>query len=59
MESEAKRAFLQLLREEITKNLSKLISVINIVAIFPNTIISINARYKYLKEYFINNSDQV
>ena len=57
MESEAKKAFLWLLREEIIKDLSKLILTINIVAIFPNGIISINARYRRLKGYLINSLD--
>ncbi|XTI90842.1 hypothetical protein V2W45_1470742 [Cenococcum geophilum] len=41
---------LGLLEEEIIKDLSKLILAINIVAFFPNGIMSINARYRRLKE---------
>jgi hypothetical protein len=48
-----------LLREEIIKDLSKLILAINIVTIFLNSIMSVNARYKRLKEHFINSSNQV
>jgi len=47
------------LGEETIKDLSKLILVINIVALFPNSIISINARYRRLKERLIDNLDQV
>ncbi|XTI82086.1 hypothetical protein V2W45_1463679 [Cenococcum geophilum] len=53
-ESEAKEAFLWLLGEETIKDLSKLILVINIVALFPNGIMSINARYRRLKERLMN-----
>jgi hypothetical protein len=58
-ESEAKKAFLLLLKEETTKDLSKLISAINIVTIFLNGTMSVNTYYKYLKEHLIDNSDQV
>ena len=57
VESEAKEAFLWLLGEEIIKNLSKLISAINIVALFPNSIMFVNARYRRLKERLIDNLD--
>jgi hypothetical protein len=59
VESEAKEAFLWLLGEEITKDLSKLILAINIVALFLNSIISIDARYRRLKERLIDSLDQV
>ena len=57
VESEAKEAFLWLLGEEIIKYLSKLISAINIVALFPNSIMFVNARYRRLKERLIDNLD--
>ena len=47
------------MREETTKDLSELISAIDIVAIFPNGIMSINARHRRLKEHLMNSSDQV
>ena len=58
-ESEAKKAFLWLLREETIKDLSELISTIDIVAIFPNGTMSVNARHRRLKEHLINSLDQV
>ena len=57
VKSEAKEAFLWLLGEEIIKYLSKLISAINIVALFPNSIIFVNACYRRLKECLIDNLD--
>ncbi|XTI84577.1 hypothetical protein V2W45_1465627 [Cenococcum geophilum] len=45
-----KKIPLGLLREEIIKDLSELILVINIVALFLNSIISINACHRRLKE---------
>jgi len=59
VESEAKEAFLWLLREEIIKDLSELILAINIVALFLNSTISVNAYYRRLKERLMDNSDQV
>ena len=56
-ESEAKEAFLWLLGKETIKDLFELISAINIVALFLNGIISINAYYRRLKECLINSLD--
>ena len=58
-ENKARKTFLYLLREEIVKNLSNKILVINIVALLPNSKISTKARYRRLKEYLINILDQV
>ena len=58
-ESEAKKAFLWLLREETTKDLSELISAIDIVALFPNGTMSVDARHRRLKERLMDSSDQV
>ena len=58
-ESEAKEAFLWLLGEETTKDLSKLILAINIVALFLNGIIFVNARHRHLKERLMDSLDQV
>ena len=53
-ENKARKTFLYLLREEIVKNLSNKILVINIIALLPNGKISPKARYRRLKEYLIN-----
>ena len=58
-ESEARKAFLWLLREETIKDLSEQVSAIKIVALFLNGTISINARYRRLKERLMNGLDQV
>jgi hypothetical protein len=57
VESEAKEAFLWLLGEEITKDLSELILAINIVALFLNGIISVNTRHRRLKERLMDSLD--
>jgi hypothetical protein len=54
-ESEAKEAFLWLLGEEI----SKLISAIDIITLFPNSTMSVNTRYRHLKECLMDSSDQI
>jgi len=56
-ESEAKEAFLWLLGEETIKDLSELISAINIVALFPNGTMSINTCYRRLKERLMDSLD--
>ncbi|PVH90608.1 FabD/lysophospholipase-like protein [Periconia macrospinosa] len=59
IEEEARKAFLWMLREETTKDLSKQISAIEIVALFPNGTMSIDARYRRVKERLMERSDQV
>ena len=58
-ENKARKTFLYLLREEIVKNLSNKILVINIIALLPNSKIFPKARYRRLKECLINILDQV
>jgi hypothetical protein len=58
-EKEARKAFLWLLREETTHELSKQISDIQVVALLPDHKVSSKARYRRLKEYFLNRSDKV
>jgi hypothetical protein len=58
-EIEARKAFLWLLREETTKDLSEQISAIDIVALFPNGSMSVDARHRLLKERLMDGSDQV
>jgi hypothetical protein len=50
---------LWMLREETIKDLSKKISAINIVALYLNGTMSVNARYRRLKERLIDGLDQV
>lgn len=59
IEEEARKAFLWMLREETTKDLSKQISAIDIVALFPNGTMSIDARYRRVKERLMERSDQI
>jgi hypothetical protein len=58
-EKEARKAFLWLLREETTIDLFERISAIDIVALFPNDKMSVEARHRRLKECLLNTSDQV
>jgi hypothetical protein len=58
-EKEAKKAFLWLLREETTRDLSEQISDIHIVALLPVHKVSPKARYRRLKECLLNRSDEV
>jgi hypothetical protein len=58
-EKEAKKAFLWLLREETTHNLSEQISDIHVVALLPVYKVSSKARYRRLKECLLNRSDEV
>ncbi|KAH8653952.1 acyl transferase/acyl hydrolase/lysophospholipase [Tricladium varicosporioides] len=58
-EKEAKKAFLWLLREETTHDLSEQISDIHVVALLPVHKVSRNARYRRLKECLLNRSDEV
>jgi len=58
-EKEAKKAFLWLLREETTRDLSEQISDIHVVALLPDRRISPKARYRRLKERLLNESDEV
>jgi len=58
-EKEAKKAFLLLLREETTHDLSELISGIHVVTLLPLHKVSSKARYRRLKEYLLNRSDEV
>lgn len=50
IEEEARNAFLWMLREETTKDLSKQISAIDIVALFPTGTMSVDSRYRRVKE---------
>lgn len=58
-EREARKGFLQLLEEETTKDISEKFSAIDIVALFPRSQMSAEARYRRLKESILNGSDQV
>ncbi|KAF1974496.1 FabD/lysophospholipase-like protein, partial [Bimuria novae-zelandiae CBS 107.79] len=58
IEEEARKAFLWMLREETKKDLSKQISAIDIVALFPTGTMSIDARYRRVKERLMERSDQ-
>ena len=58
-ENKARKTFLYLLREEIVKNLSNKILVVNIITLLPNSKISTKAYYRRLKECLINILDQV
>jgi hypothetical protein len=58
-EKEARKAFLWLLREETTHNLSEQISAINVVALLPKGKVSAKARYRRLKECLLKGSDKV
>jgi hypothetical protein len=58
-EKEARKAFLWLLREETTKDLSGKFSSIEIVALFPVGKMSVEARHRRLKERLLNASDKV
>ncbi|KAF1948543.1 patatin-like phospholipase-like protein [Byssothecium circinans] len=58
-EKEARKALLWLLREETTKDLSEQISAIDVIALFPNGTISVDARHRLLKERLMSGSDQV
>jgi hypothetical protein len=58
-EKEARTALLWLLREKTTKDLSEQFSAIDIIALFPNGTISVEARHRLLKERLMSSSDQV
>ena len=58
-EKEARTALLWLLREETTKDLSERVSAIDIIALFPNGTISVEARHRLLKERLMDGSDLV
>jgi hypothetical protein len=58
-EKEARTALLWLLREETTKDLSEQFSAIDIIALFPNGTVSVEARHRLLKERLMSSSDQV
>ena len=58
-EKEARKAFLWLLREETTLELSKKFSDIHIVALLPDHKVSSEARYRRLKECLLDRSDEV
>ena len=57
-EKEARKAFLWLLREETTHDLSEQISAIDIVALLPKGKVSAEARYRRLKECLLKGSDE-
>jgi hypothetical protein len=58
-EKEAKKAFLLLLREETTHDLSEQISDIHVVALLLVYKVSSKARYRRLKECLLNRSNEV
>jgi hypothetical protein len=58
-EKEARKAFLWLLREETSRDLSERISDIQVVALLPDRRVSPKARYRRLKERLLNGSDEV
>lgn len=58
-EKEARTALLWLLREETTKDLSERVSAIDVIALFPNGTISVEARHRLLKERLMDGSDLV
>jgi hypothetical protein len=58
-EEEAKRAFLCLLRDEMSRDPSEQISDIHVVALLPDRRISPKARYRRLKECLLNRSDEI
>ncbi|KAH7111317.1 phospholipase [Dendryphion nanum] len=58
-EIEARTTLLWLLREETTKDLSEQFSAIDVIALFPNGTISVEARHRLLKERLMSSSDQV
>ena len=58
-EKEARKAFLWLLTEETTRELSGQISDIHVIALLPDHKISPKARYRRLKECLLNRSDEV
>src|ERR1700722_5092912 len=58
-EKEARRGFLWLLREKTTKGPFGQVSAIDIIALFPNGIMSVDARHRRLKECLMDGSDHV
>ncbi|KAI9767350.1 MAG: hypothetical protein M1840_005759 [Geoglossum simile] len=54
----ARKAFLWMLREEMTKDLSEQVSAVNVVVLFPNGKMSDEANHRRLKECFMDESDQ-
>jgi hypothetical protein len=58
-EKEARKAFLWLLREETTHDLSEQISAIDVVSLLPKGKVSAEARYRRLKECLLKGSDEV
>ena len=58
-EKEARKAFLWLLSEETKRDLFDQISAIDIIALFPAGLISVDARHRLLKERIMSGSDQV
>jgi hypothetical protein len=58
-EKKARKAFLWLLREETTHDLSEQILVINVVALLPKGKVSAKAWYRRLKECLLKGSDKV
>jgi hypothetical protein len=58
-EEEARKAFLCMLGEETARDPYQQVSAINVVALFPNSGLSADARYRHVKERFMRQSDQV
>ena len=58
-EKQARRAFLRMLRNETAKDLSEQVSAIDVIALFPNGTISVEARHRPLKERLMDGFDQV
>jgi hypothetical protein len=59
IEEEARKEFLGMLKEATTKDLSEHISAIDIVALSPNGAVSVEARYRRVRERLMEKSDQV
>ena len=59
IEAEARTAFLSMLSEETVKDSFSLILVINVISLFLSSTISIQARYRRLKERLIERLDKV
>jgi len=58
-EKAARATFLALLSEETNRNLLDQISAIEVIALFPNGSISVDARHRSLKERLMGSSDQI
>ncbi|KAH9905226.1 FabD/lysophospholipase-like protein [Xylariomycetidae sp. FL2044] len=57
-EEQARTDFLELLRDETTKDLSALAVTVEVIALFPGSSMSGDARHRRLKERLMNGSDR-